>query len=135
MSRAAAMLLYDPLKNTIAGLEPMSFVGIASPFLGVKGHTYLPLPRGLEKLLAFAFGASGRDLFHTDGDEENEENSLILKMCTEDTFLAPMCLFKFRRLYAALSNDFMVPLSVSTPHEHIHTLINTHILTHIFSST
>ena len=121
LSRAAAKLLYDAGKNTIAGLEPISFVGIASPFLGVKDHTYLPLPSFLEKLIAPVFGDSGRDLFHTDGNQVDYDDKLIFKMCTEETFLEPMRSFKFRRLYAALTNDFMVSLGVRT---HTPTLLN-----------
>ena len=83
-------------------------MAIASPFLGVKGQTYIPLPRFIEYLIASSMGQTGVDLFGID-----ESNPLVYKMCTDDEFLNPLREFKNRRLYGALSNDAMVPLSVS----------------------
>ena len=108
IQRGAAKILFDPDENTIAGLKPDTFMAIASPFLGSKSGTYLPLPRWVETIIAENFGKTGRDLFHID-----ESDPLIYKMCTEEKYLAPLRAFKRRRLYAAITNDFMVPVSVS----------------------
>jgi Putative serine esterase (DUF676) len=95
---------YNSEKKNIGGLEPEMFMCIASPFLGTKGYTFIPLPAFLETIPAFLFGLSGKELFHQD------EGCLISKMCTSEEYLSPLASFKQRRLYSALYNDAMVPI-------------------------
>ena len=96
-------MLFNPKNNLILGLIPENFVAIASPFLGAKDHTYIPLPRYMELFAASIFKDSGRDIFMN-----HEKNNLIYEMCTSQMYLRPLAAFKSRRLYAALENDFMV---------------------------
>lgn len=105
MQRAAAKLLYDPERKTIAGLIPETFMGIASPFVGVKNNTFLPIPKFIQKMMAWQFGQSGTELFFFDS-----ENPLIMQMCLNEEYLTPLASFKRRILYAALVGDFMVLL-------------------------
>jgi hypothetical protein len=83
-------------------------MGIASPFVGVKNNTFLPLPSIIQKAMAWQFGQSGTELFFFDSD-----NPLIVQMCLNQEYLAPIGSFKRRILYAALVSDFMVLLEVS----------------------
>lgn len=105
ISRYAAKLLYDADESTVAGLEPETFMCIASPFLGVKSNTFLPLPRFMERMVGYIIGDTGLDLFLMDSRKE-----LIYDMNTAEEYLQPLRAFKYRRLYAAIVNDFMVPL-------------------------
>ena len=105
ISRYAAKLLYDSAQGTIAGLLPETFICIASPFLGVKSHTFLPIPRFLERLIGNIIGDTGRELFLMGNRKE-----LVYFMNTDEEYLQPLRSFKSRRLYAAIENDFMVPL-------------------------
>ena len=105
ISRYAAKLLYDADRSTVAGLEPETFMCIASPFLGVKSNTFLPLPRFMERMVGYIIGDTGLDLFLMDSRKE-----LIYDMNTAEEYLQPLRAFKYRRLYAAIVNDFMVPL-------------------------
>ena len=108
ISRAAAAKLYDSTSTTIAGLKPEIFMGIASPFVGMRGHTFLPIPRVLEKTIGWIIGATGKDLFAS-----GERKSLVFDMCTSEEYLGPLRSFKHRRLYAAIQNDFMVPVTTA----------------------
>ncbi|XP_048490300.1 uncharacterized protein LOC104900483 isoform X2 [Beta vulgaris subsp. vulgaris] len=74
--------------GVIAGLEPINFITLASPHLGVRGRKQLPLLWGLpflEKLappLASVFvGRTGSQLFLTDGKPNRPP--LLLKMATD----------------------------------------------------
>ena len=87
---------------------PDKFIAIASPFIGVNSNTYIPIPRIVEKVIAFFINETGKDLFCTD-----KSNQLVFRMCTHDEYLQPLEAFSHRKLYAALANDFMVPLEVS----------------------
>jgi hypothetical protein len=104
--RAVAKIIFDSEEGTMLGMKPDTFLAIASPFLGVRGYTYLPLPRFVERLIAFMIADTGRDLFLTD------EDPLLYTMSTDEEYLRPLRAFTSRKLYAALSNDFMVPLEV-----------------------
>ncbi len=48
---------------TVAGLQPSVFMTIASPHLGVRRFTYVPLPAMLHPLAGVVMGKTGADLF------------------------------------------------------------------------
>ncbi|CAM6100148.1 unnamed protein product [Calypogeia fissa] len=103
-------------KPTIAGLEPINFITLASPHLGVRGRQQLPFLLGLPVLenlaapLAPLFvGSTGRQLFLTDG--KPSDPPLLLRMatnCDEGQFISALGAFKVRTLYANVSYDHMV---------------------------
>lgn len=49
--------------GTVAGLKPSVFMTIASPHLGVRRFTYVPLPTPLHSLASVFVGKTGSDLF------------------------------------------------------------------------
>lgn len=49
--------------ETVAGLKPSVFMTIASPHLGVRCFTYVPLPTPLHSLASVFVGKTGSDLF------------------------------------------------------------------------
>ncbi|KAK9088849.1 hypothetical protein Scep_027931 [Stephania cephalantha] len=103
-------------RGTIAGLEPISFITLASPHLGVRGKRQLPLLLGvpiLEKIVPsiapILVGRTGRQLFLTDG--EPSKPPLLLRMtsdCEEGQFISALAAFRSRVLYANVSYDHMV---------------------------
>ncbi|XP_075090230.1 uncharacterized protein LOC107829213 isoform X2 [Nicotiana tabacum] len=103
-------------KGLIAGLEPINFITLATPHLGVRGKKQLPFLLGvpiLEKLAApvapiFA-GRTGSQLFLTEG--KPNKPPLLLRMasdCDDGKFLSALGAFKCRVLYANVSYDHMV---------------------------
>ncbi|XP_010915522.1 uncharacterized protein [Elaeis guineensis] len=100
----------------IAGLEPINFITLATPHLGVRGKKQLPFLLGvpiLEKLappLAPIFiGRTGRQLFLTDG--KPSKPPLLLRMTSDyedNKFISALASFKSRTLYANVSFDHMV---------------------------
>ncbi|XP_061362037.1 putative lipase YDR444W isoform X2 [Gastrolobium bilobum] len=106
----------DFSRGMIAGLEPMNFVTLATPHLGVRGKKQLPFLLGvpiLEKLAApiapFFVGRSGGQLFLSDG--EPNKPSLLLRMasdCEDGKFISALGAFRFRIVYANVSYDHMV---------------------------
>ncbi|XP_039019715.1 uncharacterized protein LOC120151275 isoform X1 [Hibiscus syriacus] len=103
-------------RGTIAGLEPVSFITLATPHLGVLGRKQLPFLLGvsfLEKIAApiapFVVGRTGKQLFLTDGKPSRPP--LLLKMasdCEDGKFLSALGAFRSRTLYANVSYDHMV---------------------------
>ena len=51
----------------MAGLSPKHFVTVASPWLGVRFHTHIPVPDWLEwlkgSMIKWPNGQTGRDLY------------------------------------------------------------------------
>ncbi|KAE9591337.1 hypothetical protein Lal_00038568 [Lupinus albus] len=100
----------------IAGLEPINFITLATPHLGVRGKKQLPFLLGiqfLEKLAAplapYFVGRTGAQLFLTDGEPNNP--SLLLRMasdCEDEKFLSALGAFRCRVVYANVSYDHMV---------------------------
>ncbi|RWR96339.1 putative lipase isoform X1 [Cinnamomum micranthum f. kanehirae] len=98
---------------SIAGLEPINFITLATPHLGVRGRKQLPLLLGvpiLEKLVPpiapFFIGRTGRQLFLTDG--KPSKPPLLLRMasdCEDGNFVSALATFKCRILYANVSYD------------------------------
>ncbi|XP_072978162.1 uncharacterized protein [Typha angustifolia] len=113
-ARYAIAILYS--SGTIAGLEPMNFITLATPHLGVRGKRQLPFLLGvpiLEKLarpLAPIFaGRTGRQLFLMDG--KPRKPPLLLQMASDyedKKFISAVGAFKSRILYANVSYDHMV---------------------------
>ncbi|XP_050367827.1 putative lipase YDL109C [Argentina anserina] len=103
-------------RGKIAGLEPINFVTLATPHLGVRGKNQLPFLFGvpfLEKLAVpiapIIVGRTGSQLFLTDGKPERPP--LLLRMasdCEDGNFLSALGSFKSRILYANVSYDHMV---------------------------
>ncbi|XP_056685267.1 uncharacterized protein [Spinacia oleracea] len=103
-------------QGVIAGLEPINFITLASPHLGVRGRNQLPFLLGsplLEKLApSFAsifVGRTGSQLFLTDGKPNRPP--LLLKMatdCEDGKFISSLGAFKCRIIYANVSFDHMV---------------------------
>ncbi|XP_010277037.1 PREDICTED: uncharacterized protein LOC104611600 [Nelumbo nucifera] len=102
--------------DTIAGLEPINFITLATPHLGVRGRKQLPFLLGvpiLEKLAApiapFFVGRTGRQLFLTDG--KPSKPPLLLRMasdCEDGKFISALGAFRCRIVYANVSYDHMV---------------------------
>ncbi|KAL6992407.1 hypothetical protein U1Q18_010516 [Sarracenia purpurea var. burkii] len=103
-------------RGMIAGLEPVNFITLATPHLGVRGKKQLPLLLGvpiLEKLapsVAPIFvGRTGSQLFLTDG--KPNKPPLLLRMasdCEDGKFISALGAFRCRVLYANVSYDHMV---------------------------
>ncbi|CAN0476890.1 unnamed protein product, partial [Laminaria digitata] len=117
--------------ETVAGLKPSVFMTIASPHLGVRRFTYVPLPTPLHALASVFVGKTGSDLFlERNGGragsgvgvgvgagtgvgvgtgKAGREASLLYEMATSEEFLRPLKAFRWRRAYANRRGDFMVP--------------------------
>ncbi|XVF27502.1 hypothetical protein REPUB_Repub14bG0112900 [Reevesia pubescens] len=103
-------------RGMIAGLEPVSFITLATPHLGVRGRKQLPFLFGvpfLEKLAPpvapFLVGRTGKQLFLTDGKPSRPP--LLLRMasdCEDGNFLSALGAFRGRIAYANVSYDHMV---------------------------
>eukprot|EP01018_Ginkgo_biloba_P000016 Gb_11312 [translate_table: standard] len=104
------------LKATIAGLEAINFITLATPHLGVMGKNQLPFLLGvplLEKLAPplapYVVRRTGRQLFLTDGKASRPP--LLLRMasdCKDGKFISALAVFKSRVVYANVSYDHMV---------------------------
>mmetsp|Transcript_20671 Transcript_20671/g.27229 ORF Transcript_20671/g.27229 Transcript_20671/m.27229 type:complete len:346 (+) Transcript_20671:53-1090(+) len=137
---ALAHLNFNPRKRTFLGrLAPRIFMTIATPHLGVRNFTFIPVPSALHPLAGVLFGQSGKDLFLKTPSRPRkrtltryrpdffskrrrcshepasllDETPLLLLMATEDKYLHPLKAFDYRRLYANLSKDMMVPLGTA----------------------
>ncbi|XWS12524.1 hypothetical protein CRYUN_Cryun37aG0096700 [Craigia yunnanensis] len=103
-------------RGMIAGLEPVSFITLATPHLGVRGRKQFPVLLGipiLEKLAPpiapFLVGRTGKQLFLTDGKPSRPP--LLLRMasdCEDGKFLSALGAFRCRIAYANVSYDHMV---------------------------
>uniref|UniRef100_A0ACD5XWE3 Uncharacterized protein n=1 Tax=Avena sativa TaxID=4498 RepID=A0ACD5XWE3_AVESA len=108
--------------GVIAGLEPINFITLATPHLGVRGKNQLPFLQGLsilEKLAAplapFIVGRTGAQLFLTDGEPSKPPLLLLMTSDHEDKkFISALAAFKNRTLYANVSYDHMVGWKTSS---------------------
>ena len=86
---------------------------VATPHLGVHDYNFLsenslPVPPPyIVKLFSRLMYQSGEDLLSTGNA------SLLYRMSTDEQWLAPLRLFRERRLYANLNLDFVVPLGTA----------------------
>ncbi|WOL08236.1 hypothetical protein Cni_G16988 [Canna indica] len=103
-------------QGRIGGLEPISFITLATPHLGVRGKKQLPFLLGLHILERLApplapiiVRRTGRQLFLTD-DKPNKP-PLLLRMasdCEDFKFISSLASFRNHVLYANVSYDHMV---------------------------
>ena len=93
-------------------VTPKVFCTTVTPHLGIAGHTHVPLPRTVEWMVSHVLLQTGRDLFRTRGNHEEED--VIQQMATQPEFLRPLQAFHKRVLYAnAFGTDFQVPTSTA----------------------
>ncbi|KAH8967127.1 hypothetical protein BDL97_03G062900, partial [Sphagnum fallax] len=100
-------------KAKLAGLEPVNFITIATPHLGLRGSGQMPMLLGLPvlEMLAATFisGRTGQQLFLTDGN--SNDPPLLLGMaynCTDGPFISALQAFESRVTYENLNFDFVV---------------------------
>ena len=114
-ARYALKLLFDDSEDTICGLQPHRFLSIATPHLGVRDYTFVEdngyyAPDIVKRVVARFMLSTGRDIF---GISDEGEDSLLLLMATDESFLNPLRSFELRRLYANLNRDLVVPLATA----------------------
>jgi len=96
----------DAASNQAPRVQPKVFCTTATPHLGVSKHTYVPLPRMAEFVVANVLQPTGRDLFrYTD---------IIERMTLDSKFIDPLQSFQKRIAYAnAYYTDFQVPTATA----------------------
>jgi hypothetical protein len=104
-------ITYD--KATVAGLEAINFITLATPHLGCRDNQNLPFLFGLVPLEKIAplvshlfIGRTGKHLFLADGRQPLLE--LMVTDCSEGRFLSALRSFKQRTAYANVGYDHMV---------------------------
>ncbi|KAL8552480.1 hypothetical protein ACS0TY_001245 [Phlomoides rotata] len=106
----------DESKGTIADLEPINFITVATPHLGSRGNKQVPFLFGVPAIESLAgrvihliFRRTGRHLFLTDNDEGKPP---LLKRMVEDTeefcFLSALRSFERRVAYSNVCYDHIV---------------------------
>jgi pimeloyl-ACP methyl ester carboxylesterase len=91
----------DSATSESTQVESRVFCTTATPHLGVSQHTYLPLPRSIEYVIANVMQPTGRDLFRY--------TNVIENLATNPIFVAPLQRFRKRIAYAnAYQTDFQV---------------------------
>ncbi|XP_061993044.1 uncharacterized protein LOC133710919 [Rosa rugosa] len=108
--------LDQPHQGTIAGLQAMNFITVATPHLGSRGNKQLPflcglpfLERRASQAAHFIAGRSGKHLFLTDKDDGKPP--LLLRMVNDSDdlkFVSALRAFKRRVAYANANFDHMV---------------------------
>ncbi|KAM3336821.1 hypothetical protein P3S68_032521 [Capsicum galapagoense] len=103
-------------EETVAGLEPLNFITVATPHLGSRGHNQLPLlcglpllEKGASQTAHWIVGRSGKHLFLTDKD--NGKPPLLLRMVNDSDdlkFMSGLRSFKRRVAYANANYDHVV---------------------------
>ncbi|GAY34721.1 hypothetical protein CUMW_012950 [Citrus unshiu] len=111
--RENSLTMCSSRRGTIAGLEPVNFITLATPHLGVRGKKQLPFLFGvsfLEKLALplapILVGQTGSQLFLMDG--RPDKPPLLLRMasdCEDGKFLSALGAFRCRIVYANVSYD------------------------------
>ncbi|KAL6191618.1 hypothetical protein ACLB2K_038008 [Fragaria x ananassa] len=106
----------QPHQGTIAGLQAMNFITVATPHLGSRGNKQLPflcglpfLERRASQAAHFIVGRSGKHLFLTDKDDGRPP--LLLRMVNDSDdlkFISALRAFKRRVAYANANFDHMV---------------------------
>ena len=117
-ARYAVKLLYNDSNGAIAGLVPCRFVSIATPHLGVSDWTFIDdygykAPDVIKTAASMFMCSTGKDIFRIKDEDCSEEEILLFRMATEESFLTPLRSFSERRLYANLRRDFVVPLGTA----------------------
>ncbi|XP_009606833.1 uncharacterized protein LOC107791666 [Nicotiana tabacum] len=103
-------------EETVAGLEPVNFITVATPHLGSRGHKQLPLlcglpllEKGASQTAHWIVGRSGKHLFLTDKDDGKPP--LLLRMVNDSDdlkFMSALRSFKRRAAYANANYDHVV---------------------------
>ncbi|KAG6477361.1 hypothetical protein ZIOFF_066614 [Zingiber officinale] len=106
--------------GSIAGLQPINFITLATPHLGVRGKKQLPFLLGLPLLEKLAppiapilVGRTGQQLFLT--DEKPNRPPLLLRMASKSDdleFISSLNSFRNRILYA--NNEIVVDFPSSS---------------------
>lgn len=87
-------------------LIPMVFVTTAAPHLGISQHTYVPLPRAAEFVVAQGMKETGRDFFRF--------TKVLEDLFCQDYFLNPLSSFQQRIAYINVyGTDFQVPTATA----------------------
>lgn len=87
-------------------LIPMVFLTTATPHLGISQHTYVPLPRAAEFILAKGMKETGRDFFRF--------TPVLEDLFCKDYFLDPLSNFQQRIAYINVyGTDFQVPTATA----------------------
>ncbi len=87
-------------------LIPMVFVTTATPHLGISDHTYVPLPRAAEFVVAQGMKETGRDFFRF--------TQVIEDLFCKDYFINPLSSFQQRIAYINIyGTDFQVPTATA----------------------
>ncbi|MCO5559706.1 hypothetical protein L7F22_013307 [Adiantum nelumboides] len=110
------------LPGTILGLQPVNFITVATPHIGLKGSWQLPFLCGvgfLEKLAGWkghcVVGRTGKHLFLADG--VGSQKPLLHRMvsdCSQGLFISALHAFQRRVAYANSSYDHMVGWRTAT---------------------
>ena len=87
-------------------LIPMVFVTTATPHLGISQHTYVPLPRAAEFVVAQGMKETGRDFF--------QFTPVLEDLFCKDYFINPLASFQKRIAYINVyGTDFQVPTATA----------------------
>lgn len=87
---------YAISKIDSSAVEPIVFCTTATPHLGVSNHTYVPIPRSVEWVVAHVMHSTGKDLF--------QYTPIIKDMAFNSTFKTPLQRFRKRIAYANVSS-------------------------------
>ena len=118
-ARYLAGALWDAKTGTIAGLEPVDYMSIASPHLGTRSYLWQGrFPTWVHEWLTPMWGHSFVQLMYLDGagphgHVEGHRRPMFLRMGTEDDaddlpFLAALRAFRRRTCYANCWGDSLV---------------------------
>ena len=121
-ARYAAATLYTPpdhssTSSLICGLKARKFVTTASPHLGVRRFTYVPVPDFLHPLSTLFVGRTGEDLFLADGNQSFDPSLFGL---SPHLFSAPSPSFAFPLHFPPPPSPLLpipssLPLSIPLP--------------------
>ena len=87
-------------------LTPMVFLTTATPHLGISGHTYFPLPRAAEFMVAQSMQVTGKDFFRF--------NTVVEDLTYKQYYIEPLSRFQQRIAYINVyGTDFQVPTATA----------------------
>jgi len=92
---------------------------LATPHLGCSSHTYISIPRTVERAISVGMQQTGKDLFRNNPKKNNDTNknnsqSIIREMGLDSKYLKPLSFFRKRIAYAnAFMTDFQVPTNTA----------------------
>ena len=98
----------------MAGLQPVTFMTVATPHLGVRRYTLVPIPDQLHVTAGLFMGQTGDDLFLR--SKTPGELPLLTRMVQEPAFMRPLAAFQHRRAYGNSKEDLLVPLETALFH-------------------